>query len=154
MFSESVLNAIVGSTIKCCYVHPVTFKMVFKEVRPAEIIETLEYKKLTFDRDQINHLTWETIIDAEATHLTVSTSRNGDKDRRGGGCGNLNIPIQEFEYTIENPNGITLKDMTEGVYRMKGSKYDWWYELFSNLTVDFPIADDHIFVDVEFDYGS
>src|SRR5205085_6735453 len=52
------------------------------------------------------------------------------------GCGNLHLPIDEFQWEISYAGGITLRNLVEGVYRMKGSKYDYWYELFGGLIVE------------------
>ena len=77
----------------------------------------------------------------------------GNTDNRGGGCGNLHIPLSEFKWDCTNPSGINIKDIAEGVYRMKGSKYDWWYEMFSDNS-KYIIKNDTVHFEIDFDYGS
>ena len=43
-------------------------------------------------------------------------------------------------WTKECPDGVTWGDVMEGVMRVKGSKFDLWYELFCGAEVSFPIA--------------
>lgn len=78
----------------------------------------------------------------------------GNSDSRGGGCGDLKITIKDFQWEIKHEDKeITLKDFTECVYRMKGSKYDWWYELFSGIS----LVDHHdkfLEFNTDFGYGS
>ena len=52
-----------------------------------------------------------------------------------------------------SPVGISWGDVMEGVMLVKGSKFDKWYELFSNAYVSFP---EHgtIHIDLSFDHGS
>lgn len=164
---ESMLSSIIGETLKSCYVHPVTFKIVFKDLDVELMRECIDrfnedqdededvdleegYKKVGF----IYNLTWDTLVfDPSITKLEIYTEDNGNTDNRGGGCGNLNIPVEEFRYTINNDKGITLRDVTEAVYRMKGSKYDYWYELYTGIQVVNKTSDS-VLIKVEFDYGS
>ena len=88
--------------------------------------------------------------------LTVWSKKTGNDDTRGGGCGRLNLPASEFTWSADCPKGVTLRHLTEGVYRMKGSKYDLWYELYSGFGSDPVVSDcgEAISVEVGFDYGS
>lgn len=87
------------------------------------------------------------------TKLTGVGTDTGNSDTRGGGCGNIGIPLEEFTYTVENPTGITLRQVTEVVYRLKGSKYDWWYELYSGITEQSRV-NGHLTITTDFGYGS
>ena len=75
----------------------------------------------------------------------------GNSDTRGGGCGDYPIPVADFTWTVENEEGITMRQVTEAIYRLKGSKYDFWYELFSGLKMT---SKDPLRILVDFDYGS
>lgn len=151
-----VLSAIVGDAIKCCYVHPVRFEMVFKEFSLGLSWDVFLNKNIPFDEEVVKSLTWDSLVfDSSIKELMVYTMKTGNKDNRGGGCGNItDLQDEEFEYTIKNPNGITLKDLTECVYRMKGSKYDWWYELYSGIKIDCDNVPGYISLEAKFDYGS
>lgn len=139
--SSKMLSDLVGETIKICYVHPVTLKIVL----------------LSFHSDfdtGIKNLDWEFLVfGPEITSFHISSSRTGNKDSRGGGCGNLWLPLDDFKYKITNKNGITLANVTEAAYRMKGSKYDWWYELYSGLTIK-KRTKTAVHAEINFDYGS
>ena len=129
------LSLIIGDSIRCCYVHPVTFKMVFEKLN-------------------IDIITWDSLaFNKEAVCLKIFSQKIGNKDNRGGGCGNKGIPVEEFKYTIENKNGITIRDLTEAVYRMKGSKYDYRYELYSEIRI-IEETKDTVVVEAVFGYGS
>jgi hypothetical protein len=146
----NILTDIIEITIKYVYVHPVSLQLIFDPLDN----ETFDYDKYPeIKRKIINSITWNTLIVDQELKIAVGKSkRNGNTDNRGGGCGNLKIPIEDFEYTVKNKNGITIKDITEIVYRLKGSKYDWWYELF--CCVENIKLDDHsIEFTTDFDYG-
>lgn len=49
-------------------------------------------------------------------------------------------------------NHITWGDLMEGVMRVKGSKSDWWYELFTSCQVK--MIDESFLIKLEFDHGS
>jgi hypothetical protein len=51
-----------------------------------------------------------------------------------------------------NP-GVTWGQVMEGVMRVKGSKFDRWYELFSGVNVAFPFPDT-VELSLTFDHGS
>lgn len=65
----------------------------------------------------------------------------------------VKFPLSMFSWKTENPKGITLRDLTEAIYRMKGSKYDWWYELFGDITLLEETEDGYKII-ASFDYGS
>jgi hypothetical protein len=166
----SQLNYLVSKTIRCCYIHPVTFALIFNDIDNEEINTKLSNDNSNsedFDdsddsengqlQEVSRQIDWDDVIvlvdKGKITKLTGFSEQIGNDDERGGGCGNLNLGPNEFNYTIENVNGITIRDITEIVYRLKGSKYDWWYELFSliNLT---KFESGELTFEVEFDYGS
>ena len=132
------LSAIISYSIKCCYVHPVTFQMVFEDLVINDIF---------------NFITWDSLaFNPEDTVLEIFNQKTGNNDRHGGSCGYKNIPIEEFEYIIENEDGITIRDLTEAVYRMKGSKYDTVYEMFRKIKVR-EQDENKIIVEAIFDYS-
>ncbi len=64
----------------------------------------------------------------------------------------MNIPVEDFKYTIENENGITIQNLTEAVYRMKESKYEWWEELYSKIRIT-EETEDTVVVEAIFEYS-
>lgn len=152
-----ILSALVETAMKKVYLHPVRFECVWKR---------LPYSRREFDdaiTEQEFHAEppcfgWHDL--AFGPHITVlhmSTNSTGNDDTRGGGCGDMNIPTEEFKWTMKNPTGITFQNVVEAAYRMKGSKYDWWYELYSGITAEKPKPDqapNELYLSMDFDYGS
>lgn len=163
--AQKLLSAIIEVTLKKVYLHPVRFELVwsaFDDHNIAEIEERFrscfEDCKIKSTSDSINKyvdiiegLSWDTVLFREKA-LSICSEQTGSSDRCGGGCGEMKIPLEEFQWATDCPDGVTVKNLTEAVYRMKGSKYDWWYELFSSIT--FRAAYDLVKCEVSFDYGS
>jgi len=173
IFEDLVLPRVVSHSIRKCYLHPVKWEIVFKELNPHEcdidwlmttskegdencemdLSEVRSNTDLMAEiKEKVNALTWDSIVYPVET-LEGFSLKNGNTDNRGGGCGNLNIDVDDFEYTITNPGGVTLRNLTELVYRLKGSKYDWWYELYSTF-VEQHRTDKKVLIEVQFGYGS
>jgi hypothetical protein len=132
-----LINCIIARSIKEMYLHPVTFKLVtVGDNFTAEAGHEFKWNDVLFEQE----------------NLVITTDYNGNDDARGGGCGNLNIDISEFKWGKNCPGGITVYDLTEAAYRMKGSKYDHWYELFNEITLE--TQDDAVIFKISFDYGS
>lgn len=169
---ERVLNDVIAQSIKQVFVHPVTFEYTEEEELELDAIQ-IEIELDDEDQDhhqnnnQNNHqnnykaelksflsqITWDTMVfSTEYTEIHSFSRLTGNDDSRGGGCGNLNLPSSDFSWRISCPNGITVSDVTEAVYRMKGSKYDYWYELFHSVTVS--TTKNCVDLECDFGYGS
>lgn len=98
---------------------------------------------------------WKKIIWPEMTKITMYSDRTGNDDIRGGGCGNsfIKFNVKDFTWTAENSDGITLKEIAECIYRIKGSKYDYWYERFAGISLK-KKEGKHWTYFADFDYGS
>jgi hypothetical protein len=178
---REILSAIISETIRYVYLHPVNYTHVYKpllanEIAPIQHTLNTAFADIMFygsdgeeeegdtgisihnqmNKDIIKLITkkgWDTPIIKGVTHFTVESNQTGNDDSRGGGCGGLDFTKEDFIYNKElGSNVITLKDITEGCYRMKGSKYDWWYELFSG--VGYRIHNGGVTFTVDFGYGS
>lgn len=144
----TLLSLVIADSIKCCYVHPVTFKMVFEDLEIDKVFEFTE------DEEFFDSLTWDSLaFSPQDIVLVIFNKQTGNDDTRGGGCGDKKIPIEEFRYTINNREGITIRDLTEAVYRMKGSKYDNYYEMFLKIKIR-EKDQNRVLVEAKFDYGS
>lgn len=165
----SFLSKLLGSTITACHLHPVQFKMKYRKFKEVDYTSPIEDFKEDFkedflekvDNDFVNKLTdlfktgqinWSTVINPSWTKLKVTSIDTGNGDSRGGGCGKLNLKLSDFVWEKERIGGLTVRDLTQAVYRMKGSKYDWWYELYSDT--EFMFEDGILNMKVNFDYGS
>jgi hypothetical protein len=168
-FYWSVLSCVCADSIMCCYVHPVTFQMMWKDLSLTEFpLADMLTNKFELDEESPSALVlqagarsfisrmlplgWDAIVFPHA-HLLVWSRQNGNDDVRGGGCGGYNIPVADFRYTIENQSGITLRNLTEAIYRMKGSKYDYGYEMYVEFDVT-RCGHDTVEIEVGFGYGS
>ena len=156
-----ILSMLISHLIQFCYVHPVQFKMVFNKYHHIRNIYYMyEIDDIDIDNEQFELMlteimkwNWDTVPFPEVTKLTVFTNMNGNTDVRGGGCGELEIPVEEFTWTVENLEGITLQQIVEGCYRMKGSKYDYSYELYNGIELN-SLSDKHMILSVSYEYGS
>ncbi|ANB50680.1 hypothetical protein [Powai lake megavirus] len=158
------ISYIVDQCITSVYLHPVKLNLIFEEINE----DCFDYEKFVDycnedeeNKDKFKEL-FETvkkinlstlILDANLKKITGYSKLTGNNDNRGGGCGDYHIPVEDFKYTITNENGITVRDILEIVYRLKGSKYDFWYELFSGINIK-KQTDNYIKFKVNFDYGS
>lgn len=117
-----------------------------------------EFPDLLSDNDEDVQIDLNTIlIRNNIKKLTGFSEDFGNSDTRGGGCGDFKqfASVDDFTYTIENPEGITVKDLIEVAYRLKGSKYDFWYELFGGTIIRdlIKLENDNYELRVEFGFG-
>lgn len=153
-FNQESLSYIVSKLIRQMYVHPVRFEMVYEDIIPVEISDSDSDGETDPESvDELNALGWDWVPYPGISAIKVRSNRHGNDEPRGGGCGNLDIPVEEFKYTITREPSVTIRDIVECVYRMKGSKYDWWYELFSDVKI-LKVTDNKLTLKAEFDYGS
>ena len=108
----------------------------------------LEWKELTIkpnqnDRNFVEEWKWNTVLFPHFTRLTVHSNV----------CKNMQFLEKGFTWTVDTPQGITLRHITEGVFRMKRSEYNWWHDLFSKISCT-STADNHLSLEVHFSYNS
>jgi hypothetical protein len=155
--SKYPLDALVEKGIQQVYLHPVKFELVYNELDEDFASEVEEHcadreEKVETDLASIG---WDTVVIPDCRVLNMSTSCTGNDDSRGGGCGSLNLPESDFVWTVRcDEKGLTLRELVGGVYRLKGSKYDYWYEMFDGLTLTRGTESGEYNCDVDFDYGS
>jgi hypothetical protein len=95
----------------------------------------------------------ETVVFPQFHNLVVYSNLTGNTDDRSGSCSAGNFVVDDFKWSVSAPHGITLRNLSEAVYRLKGSKYDCWYELFTGFVVR-GTDNGCLTLQVEFDYGS
>lgn len=127
------ISELIGDVIEYITLHPVRLEILFKPL-PPELG------------------TWDKVLFPN-TKLSITCNQTGSGDVRGGGCGYQCFPLEDFIWTVDTPGGVTLKQLVEGVYRMKGNKYDYHYELYHKIK---KVSDDgiHLIILAEFGYGS
>ena len=144
------VSVLLGETLNSTVLHPSKLIILFRDI---EIDHENFREEISKDFDNfLNSLTWETIVFQGITKILFRSDQIGNKDNRGGGCGGCGFTVDDFRYEMTTNGQVTVRDLTEGVYRMKGSKYDYWYELYDGCI--FTIDGDNLTVDVVFGYGS
>lgn len=166
---DSILQPIIRTTIEYIYLHPVKYTHVIKDLneysmqRIGEIFDDLiGYDDAVITNEikdkcikLIKNSLWDTSVIKGYSKFNISSLSTGNNDIRGGGCGYLNFTLEDFKYDVElNSDVITLKDISEAVYRMKGSKYDCGYEMFDNIKSVINKESDTISFVTVFAYGS
>lgn len=150
---ERVLLRVLQHAVRCVFVHPVKLTLTWK---PLDLTpESEELWEDFLDGDELERverwvrsLTWDTPILA-GTDLKVHGF--GPYVSPDLECADLELPIWDFVWVTFNPRGVSLRDLTEGVYRMKCYKYDYECEELSNVTCDRK-GDEAWSVHVEFEY--
>lgn len=143
------ISEIVDKAITYVFVHPVQLTLHFKSLDEDfanEIREACEMYKI-----DPTSITWETVLIPDCKELYLVLDNTNSGDIRGGNCGNL-VPHSDFQWTIQTSQGLTLRQLSEGIYRLKGSKYDFYYELF--IGVSLTQTDGRYHGCVGFDHGS
>lgn len=168
-----ILNHVLSDTIECCTLHPVKLDLIFREF-PKKFRFNLNHIIREFDdfppepdireslkqhekliQHWISTLTWDSVIFSKINSITGISDSTGNNDIRGGGCGRMKFTEDDFKYTIKTSGDVTLRHLTELIYRLKGSKYDYWYELFNCISVlQHDTNEMSLTIDVSFGYGS
>jgi hypothetical protein len=162
-YHEKVLTVLLSEAINHTYLHPVSLDILHKEFplkTTAHIQERLvDYKyhagqgvSDTYYICSISDLLgWNSIILSQS-RLVVNTKQTDDPDPNSNSCYKFNIPKYDFEWAAERKGGILLSDLTEGVYLMKGSKYDYTSETVQKVEI-IEKTDEAIQLRVTFEYS-
>jgi hypothetical protein len=109
--------------------------------------------KLDDYRKILNKLTWNSIVFPQKhLLLTVPDGQYGNSDL-GNGPGGLGFKAEDFTWEITTEDGISVRELVEGTYRLKGSKYTLWYELLTDVKI-IEYTPDKLHLEIHFDYGS
>ena len=160
---DRIISRLLESLIQEVTLHPVQFTLRWSEF-DGDIddlgahLENLDGNTYSDGEiEQIQNLlsacSWDTVPYPGITRLSAFSKDTGNDDPRGGGCGDMGFTLEDFRWETTNPTGITLKDLTETVYRLKGSKYDYWFESYGDMEI-VERSDDHMTILVDFGYGS
>lgn len=153
-----VLSEIIKESIHYVTLHPVKLNLAWSEVDIESDHLDFEFSDKLSDDDLNNvkniceDLSWDTVL-LPKKHLVMYSCSTGNSDVRGGGCGDEEFDVEDFVWEITNENGITLKDLTEAAYRLKGSKYDYWYELYEGIRLEKETKKGY-HVEINYGYGS
>lgn len=139
-----VLSALVGEALNSVYLHPVTFKMVFKPLDLRDALDYIEDSDIEIEAGDGKLL--RTYIAGVGYYTIFEDLRNVESIRFFSECerdcfknSSMSVPDSDFSWTVENTDkysdneAITFGRIVEACYRLKSSKYDNGYELFSGL---------------------
>lgn len=107
-----------------------------------------EYEVSSEEYEKLNLIDWNTII-FHPKQLTLSRDSNNKHATAYGGA-TMN---KHVDFTIESEDGIKVKDLMTGVYRLKACKFDNYHEMFINAII-VSQDDDKVHLQLEFEYGS
>jgi hypothetical protein len=166
------LSIVIGKTLHGVVLHPVRLELIWSDItNELENMDEIEDGNDDNDdnddndndaptiqvdeelKEKIKNENWNWVPFPNIKKATGRSLKTGNHDRRGGGCGDHEFPVKEFVWKVENPSGVTLKQYTEIVYRLKGSKYDLWYELYEDCD-KWEFNDDTLTFKANFGYGS
>lgn len=139
--------------VKFICVHPVNLNIIKDEFPNCEFYE--QYVDLNcginIDRNEIMELDWNTLyVDSNIKMANGISLQNGNLNDYGS-CRDLDLPLEDFSYTIYNSKGITLGQIVEIVYRLKGSKYNWFNEQLESFKIKSKTSRS-LFFEVSFKY--
>ncbi len=107
----------------------------------------LKWDKLILENGDFNwnveEWEWNTVLFPQFTRLTIHSAV----------CENMHFMELDFTWTVDTPQGITLRQLTEAVFRMKGNEYDWWHDLFSKISRTSTV-DNHLSIEAHFAHKS
>ena len=153
-FCSNNINLLISAAVQEVVLHPVQLKIVSKPKYNPDNPVVFDSYDLT-EQDELwckNHSYLKSVIFPHITKIVAISDKEGNKDSRGGGCGCCEFNITEFIWEETFTNGVKLFDLASVIYRLKGSKYDWWYELYDHSK--FIIIENTLFINVNFAYGS
>lgn len=152
-----LLSKILASTIKYCYIHPVSLELLLEDLNIDEIFEEIENRSISPNfyeiethsintddyflsdlvKKSIKSLTWDSLpFGKSVTDLEVFT-RDAFLGCQVGRNSQVYFPETDFFWQIHSKDGITLLDLTESIYRVKSFKHDWCDEYFCGIKVEY-----------------
>lgn len=142
-----------GEVAKPCFDCP---ELAFDEdcSFPAEEMDVLQAEFQTLE--------WSSVLMPDVKHVTAINMRHKkfrhDKSDFAEKEIDLRSSVQE---TIDCPQGMTLKNLTMAILKVKRCGLDFWHELYCGAVIDFKtirtlyrLPFQGLFVQVDFDYGS
>ena len=148
---ENLVSNLLIESIHRVYLHNITFELCWQQ-QPFDddsfaIVEKAMKQKIDpAVRDHLKKEGWNW------TPFLNVTSIHGFNKNTGGGK-HKHIAKEDYHYTITNPEGqpITFRQLTELVYRLKGSKYNWDEELYLGNTFTFSSDGKSVTIDTHFE---
>lgn len=154
---NKVLTAIVAETINLVYLHPVTFGLIWRDITTdviTKIQDRLVEKKSRYGKsiyDVPDHLNWFTLL-LPVRRATIRSKQIGNPNNSQS-CVQFSVPVHDFEWHIECKEGLSIRHITEAIYRLKSSKYDYIGETIRLIETE-EVGEDCLQFHVYFKYQS
>ena len=151
-FNVNNINLCIAAAIQGVVLHPVKLEIVRHPNCHSDAVE-FDSNDLS-KQDELwckNHSHMDSVIFPDINKIVAISDKTGNIDNHGG-CGYCGFVVDDFLWTENFTNGVRLGDLAKIVYRLKGSKYDWNYELYDHT--NFIIIGETLYLNVVFCYGS
>jgi len=140
-----ILVPILAKIIHNVILHPVSLNLIWTE-RPSSDFDLLLLKQINDTLDfeykleglnilspKINAFGWDAVV-LPKTKLNISAKQDLEIKNENGKFISKFKDL-DFIWEIENPLGITLRNLTEACYRLKTLKFNFWNETISKLNL-------------------
>lgn len=168
-----LLSRVVSRLLDSVYLHPVKLTLEWLDINnklidleeefahPAGVKQFFIDKHISYNPDIVKYLESMTlnslVFDDTVKTLIISTDGMivGYDSKGYMGRRRFNFSRDDTTWVEYNPGGITLKNLVEAVYRMKGCKYDYWYETFGYISTTSVFYDTsgELVVELEANFG-
>ena len=150
---EEGISTLIYDGLREISLHPVLLKVVFNENVDIENLTTgdLDNEELTWVEELLGKGFWDNVVVENVKQVICINGRGVNTDYRSGSANVKNEDLR-CRMMVSN-NKVTIRELTELVYRIKGSKFDFYYELYEGISTH---LDDKgtLFIEADFDHGS
>lgn len=153
----TILSEVVGQCIHCVAMNHVSgtlYWMPSPSINEGNVFDILDEVSSTDHHlatqlcNNISQDGWDTQV-LSKPKLTIRSNNS-----KASYVKDFNVPPQDLIWSIvSDKNYITLRQLVEGVYRMKLSKYEFIYEMFCNLDLTHEDEEGYT-IYADFDHGS
>lgn len=105
-----------------------------------------------FVQDYLDKTMNDLCFDKKFTSLKMLSFCGENEDRRSK-SGNHGFKKLPWVWNKTRETGLTIRDITEACYMLKGSKFDFWYELYQSIQL-LEFTGEHAAIEIHFDHGS
>lgn len=151
---ENDLSNVIDLYLHSLSLHPTTLEIVKYKMMDWNNVDDVDTDFLeSMRRDDIEDRNCNVFlkISDKVNRIVLINLSGGNRDIKGGGCGNI-FNVWDFYYETDFTNKTSFLDFAKLIYRMKSNKYDNWYELYSGF--ESHIEDSTLYIAVSFDHGS